>query len=150
MNDQEFGEYRDGRYAQAVGFYDRRARQNKFWYALLSTYVVVASASVSVLTQVDGGGLKTAVTVLATSVTIGAAVLGLFQFQQNWLSYRATWDALQREPHLRTAGLGEYSDATDRNALFVERVEGLLARESAEWLARHSHRKDEGKSGPTR
>ncbi len=147
MTDQEFVEYRDNRFHSALGFYDRRARQNKFWYVAMSVFVVVASASVAVLTRVEEPPWRTMSTILATSVTIVAAILGLFQFQQNWLSYRATWDALQREPHLRIAGLGEYQSATDRNALFVERVESLLAKEGADWLARHSHKKDDKKAG---
>ena len=35
----------------------------------------------------------------------------------NWLSYRATWNAQNRELALRDAGIGPYEDTNDRKAL---------------------------------
>ena len=43
-------------------------------------------------------------------------------------------DLLERENYLYIAGLDAYRESEDVQTLFVERVETLLARESAGWL----------------
>jgi hypothetical protein len=74
---------------------------------------------------------------LSASVVVATAIESHFQFNENWLTYRATWDALQREPQLRAARIGEYADAPDSNVLFVQRVEAIVSEQGSEWLARH-------------
>jgi hypothetical protein len=139
MTDQEFQDYLGTRYASALAWYDKRAGQNKWSHYGISLYLFAASAF---LTAVSGlPEWKVWATLAAAGASIAAATLSLFKCQENWLGYRATWDALKREPHLRIAGLGEYAAAPDNNALFVRRVEDLVSREGAQWLARHSDKK---------
>jgi hypothetical protein len=147
VSDQEFDQYLSTRFCEVVKFYDTRAQQNKLGHRVCSVSIIIVSAvlapliSTGILSdhQVLGG-------FLSASIVVASAIMAHFQFNENWLSYRATWDALQREPHLRAAGLGEYSDAADRNALFVQRVESIAAREGSEWLARHSQTERKPKS----
>jgi hypothetical protein len=139
MTDQEFHDYLQARYDDILAWYDKRAGQNKWSHYGISLYLFAASAF---LTAVSGlPEWKIWATLAAAGASIAAATLGLFKCQENWLGYRATWDALKREPHLRTAAIGEYASAPDKNALFVQRVEGLISREGAQWLARHSDKK---------
>lgn len=135
MTDAEFDSYLSGRYHKAVDWYDRKAQVNKGWFYALSVYLFVASAFLTAI-----GGLpdwKLAATIVAGGSSVAAALLGLIKCQENWLGYRSTWDALLREPALRTAGLYDYGVAgADRNAVFVRRVEELLSREDTQWLSR--------------
>jgi hypothetical protein len=142
MSEQEFEKYLTSRYSSALQFYDRRACQNKWGYRALSVYIIIASAALAALGTINEPPQRVLVAVLSPTIAIAMGVISLFQLQQNWLSYRATWDALKREPHLRTARLSDYSTTTDPNALFVHRVEALLSKEGAEWLNRQS--RDEG------
>ena len=146
MSDEEFQEYLDGRYTQALRFYDCRARLNKLGYRVCSIYIIVASASLSPLIVTDDPLFKSVAGVFSATIVVVTALMSHFQFQENWLSYRSSWDALRREPHLHSARLGDYGTAIDRNALLVERVETLLSREGAEWLSRHV-RKDAKEKG---
>jgi len=43
------------------------------------------------------------------------------------------------------AQVGEYHDVADREALFVQRVEGILAKENAEWLGIQRLKDEAGK-----
>jgi hypothetical protein len=142
MSDEDFDKYFNGRFAEAVSFYDKRAKQNKWGYRLCSLYVILVSATLAGLGGVDTGITRLLIVVLAPTVTIVTGALALFQLQENWLSYRSTWDALKREPSLRMAGVGEYDGAADRNGLFVQRVEGLIAGEGVNWLARQARKED--------
>lgn len=137
MTDEEFQSYLDTRYRQVSDYYDKRAKGNKLGYRICSVYILIVSGLLVPLISTGilsahpfAGGLASATIVLAT------AIMAHFQFNENWLSYRATWDALQREPQLRAACLGEYATVPDRNALFVESVEAIASRESAQWLTR--------------
>jgi len=56
----------------------------------------------------------------------------------NWLSYRATWNAQNRELALRDAGIGPYEDTNDRNALVVKRADNVITREGSEWYIRQA------------
>jgi Protein of unknown function (DUF4231) len=51
-----------------------------------------------------------------------------FQFQQNWLAYRGTAEALKHEQFLSLAAAGPYADAERADALLAERVEGSSLR----------------------
>jgi hypothetical protein len=140
LTDQEFEEYLNTKYKKLIGFYDRRSIWNKRGYRICSVFVIVVSGLLAPL--IGTGSLSKHEMVgalISASIVVVSAILAHFQFNENWLSYRATWDALEREPHLRIAGIGEYEGAMDRNSVFVNRVEAIAAREGSEWLGRHSH-----------
>lgn len=149
MSDQEFQEYLNTRYQDLLSFYDRRSVQNKRGFRALSLFVIVTSG---LLAPLIGTGVladrRMIGALLSASIVVASAMLAHFQFNENWLSYRATWDALQREPHLRNARIGDYEDAVDRNSLFVKRVEAISAREGGDWLKRHKATDDKKVGAP--
>ena len=146
MTDEEFVAYRDGRYQSIMAYYDARAINNQKAYRFCSNYVLIVSVAITPILTLDLLKKESAMIIaalLAPTVAIVSGIASNYKFHENWLSYRATWDALQHELHWRDARAHEYKDAPDRNALFVERVESLISREGSEWLNRHV-RKDEG------
>ncbi len=70
---------------------------------------------------------------LGALVVIVEALQQLFQFQQNWLRYRATAQSIESEKHLYLAAAGPYSDAPRPPALLAERLEELLSGEVSAW-----------------
>jgi hypothetical protein len=146
MTDEEFAVYRDGRYAKAMKYYDDRAITNQRAHRFCSNYVLVMSVAITPILTVGIFSKENATVIaalLAPTVAVVAGISTNYKFHENWLSYRATWDALQHELHWRDARTYEYKGASDRNSLFVERVEQLISQEGSEWLNRHI-RKDEG------
>ena len=151
MTDEEYEQYLKGRYSRLVAFYDRRAQENKRWHRICSVFIIVVSGILAPL--ISTGLLSKHPMIggfLSASVVVATAVNSHFQFNENWLNYRRTWDALMREPFLRDAQVGDYANAADRNALFVERVESIISEEGNEWLGRHIRRQEQpsGNLGP--
>jgi len=70
---------------------------------------------------------------LGAVVVVLAAIQHLGQHHEHWLEYRATCEVLKQEKYRFLAGSGMYSGENPL-ALFVERVEGLLAKETAAWV----------------
>jgi len=64
-------------------------------------------------------------------VVILESMQGLYQFQQNWTSYRSTAEGLKHERFLWLARAGPYKDPENPNpdSLFTERVEALISTE---------------------
>lgn len=59
------------------------------------------------------------------------------------LSYRGSWDALERERRFYETGAGPYKLTADKGVLFVERVEAIKTREGADFFARHAKGEDQ-------
>src|SRR5436189_5667849 len=68
---------------------------------------------------------------LGATVLVLEGIQQLFQYQQNWISYRSTCEALKHQKYLYLAGAGPYAHARRPEALLSERVEGLVAQEHA-------------------
>lgn len=150
MTDEEYEKYLGTRYNQLVGFYDKRAQQNKLGYRICSVFIIAVSGILAPLIA-TGVLLRCPILggFLSASVVIATAIGSLFQFNENWLSYRRTWDTLRREPHLRDARVADYANAADRNGLFVERVETIASDEGTDWFSRHVRRNEHRSGGGT-
>jgi hypothetical protein len=72
---------------------------------------------------------------LGSAVVVLEGVLQLNQYQQNWISYRATCEALRHEKYLFLAGAGPYAVTANGRALLAERIEGLISQEHAKWVS---------------
>jgi len=138
MSDEKFAEYLNGRYAEMLAYYDKRAVQNKLAYRLLSWYIIVISGFLAPMMAIKDFRESLLPPFFTASVAVAAAVLGHSKFHENWLRYRATWDCLKREPQLHAAGIGIYQDTSDRNAVFVSQIEALITGEGKEWLSKHA------------
>ena len=146
MTDQEFLEYRDGRYSEMLRYYDKQAVRNRLCHFACSVYVLAVSVAISPISILLKESSQVVVAVLSPTVALVAAIGGLYHFHQNWLRYRATWDALKHEINWRNARIGPYETTPDRNRMFVTQVESLISREGAEWVRTHAP-KPHGETG---
>jgi len=148
MDETTIRNYLTADYAKAVKFYDDRASTSKLWYRGLSIYVIAVSASLTVLIAFAPDGLCWRIISASVSATIVVAtgLLAHLKCHENWLSYRGSWDALERERRLYETGTGAYKPDTDKGALFVERIEAVLAKEGADFYARHAKGEEQAKN----
>lgn len=142
MDDQAFQEYLENRYYKEIGWYDKKAVRNQKAYRGLQFGLIVLSSLTPVLIVAEN--LKTTEgsswffwipALTATVVAILSSTIKTFQFHEKWISYRTTCETLRKEIHFYNAGIWEYAEADDREALFFERVESLISRENTIWLA---------------
>lgn len=127
-------------YAKACKFFDDRANASKRTYRALSIYLITASAILAPLVALapDQQCWRIAEATLSLTVAVAASLLAHLKSHENWLSYRATWDALERERRMFETGAGPYRECADKGTLFVERVETVLVKEGTDFFARHA------------
>ena len=140
MDEAAIKKYLAEDYAKASKFYDDRARWYKRLYRTFSIYLIVASAVLTPLVALapDQECWRVMAAALSATLVIATGMLAHLKSHENWLSYRASWDALERERRLFETGSGPYRSFPDKAALFVERVEAVLTREGADFFARHA------------
>ena len=147
MDDSAIKKYLTEDFANAAKFYDERACASKCWYRGLSTCLIIVSGALTPVVALapDEPQWRIISTVLSASIVIATGLLAHLKSHENWLSYRSSWDALERERRLYETGTGAYKAENDRNVLFVERVEAILAREGTDFYARHAKGEDQAK-----
>jgi Protein of unknown function (DUF4231) len=73
--------------------------------------------------------------ILGALVVLTEGILQLNQYHQNWITYRATAEALKHEKFLYLARADVYGDAAQPLRLLAERIEGQISQEHARWVS---------------
>ena len=116
-----------------------KARWNKKRFHTMEIATLVAGAMIPVVNLLGlatfWAGLFSGL--LGGVVVIATAIGKLFKFHENWLQYRALVETLDRQVELYMNGVADYAGVgqSDRNRLLVERVENLLAMNTANYVA---------------
>jgi hypothetical protein len=112
-------------------WYEEKAKHHKRWFQSLKVgQIVVAAAIPAVAAAGASAGFAGA---LGAVVVVMEGLQQLFQFQQNWIAYRGTAEALKHEKYLYFAAAGPYAGTDGRDRLLAERVESLVSQEHAAW-----------------
>jgi Protein of unknown function (DUF4231) len=69
---------------------------------------------------------------LAAVIVVLEGAQHLYQYQENWITYRSTAEVLKHERYLYLAQAGPYAEG-DRHRQLAERLEGLISQEHATW-----------------
>lgn len=119
-----------------IEWYGRRSEACQQRFKSLKAVQLIAAAALPILAPFGVSAVVPAAIGSLIVVLEGFQQLG--QYQQNWVSYRSTCEALKHEKHLFLAGAGPYADPAGANRLLAERVEDLVSQEHATWVsARH-------------
>jgi len=70
--------------------------------------------------------LKTVSLITSVLVAILATSLKTFKLEENWLNYRTTCETLKKVIHFYRAGIDDYKNSEDKEALFVREVRPLF------------------------
>src|SRR5436190_7755112 len=128
-------EYIEKRLDDQIAWYGQKSAANQRWFKRLRFAEIVAAAVIPFLAGFAGGSLfiKIAIGALGVVVAVIASLLALLRFQEHWISYRATAEALKTEKFLFVTQTQPY-DTAGAFHLLVQRVEALLSKESAQWI----------------
>jgi hypothetical protein len=124
-----------------LGWYDRKSGDNQRRYKWLKLLELAVAAALPVV-----AGMRSPVWVtggLAAVIVVLEGAHHLYQFQEHWITYRSTAEALKHERFLYLASAGPYV-GEDRHRQLAERIEGLVSQEHAKWTA--SHQQPAGRS----
>ncbi len=128
------------RVREQIGWYDRKSQYNQRWFKGLKTCQIVAAAGIPVAAA---GSLPDWILGAAGAlIVVLESLQQLQQYQQNWITYRATCERLKHEQYLYLAHAGPYATVLDPDVLLAERVESLVSQEHAAWAA---NREEAGK-----
>lgn len=117
-----------------LNWYDRKSGDNQRRYNWLKVLEIAVAASLPVVAAVHSpvwvtGGLAAVIVVLE-------GVQHVYQYQEHWITYRSTAEALKHERYLYLAKAGPYA-GENRHSQLAERIEGLISQEHAKWTASH-------------
>jgi hypothetical protein len=114
-----------------LGWYEEKSRQHKRWYQGLKVAQIVIAAAIPVVAA--AGGSATVAGALGAVIVVLEGLQQLFRFQENWIAYRVTAEALKREKFLCLARAGAYARADRIEAMLAEQVERIVSQESGAW-----------------
>ena len=116
-------------------WYDDKSMANQRVYKRIKIAEILAAAIIPFLTGLGlpytgivTGGLGVVITVLE-------GLLHLNQYQQNWINYRSTCEALKHEKYTYLGKAAPYASVPDPHALLAERIESLVSQEHAKWAS---------------
>ena len=143
-----------GRIEEQINWYDAKSSVYQKKYKRIKLIEIVAAALIPFLAALHFSEKASDVTfiigtvtaLLGVLITILEGVLQLQQYQKNWVTYRATCEALKHEKFTYIAGAGVYGAAgtTNPHALLVERAEAIGSQENTTWLSLQQPQKKEG------
>lgn len=114
-----------------LAWYEAKSKHHKRWYQWLKVGQIVTAAAIPAVAA--AGASAGFAGALGAVVVVMEGLQQLFQFQQNWIAYRGTAEALKHEKFLYLASAGPYAGPNGRDRVLAERVEGLVSQEHATW-----------------
>ena len=118
-----------------IAYYGAKSSKCQRYYKRIKLIEIIAAA---LIPFVVGAHIPYAAWIaggLGVLITILEGVLQLYQFQQIWVAYRATAEAMKHEKYIYLAKAGDYAKATDPYSLLAERVEALGSQENSKWAS---------------
>lgn len=127
-------QYIEQRVDDQIDWYDTKSQRSQQKFKILRVIEVVCAALIPLIAgfQLFGAYTALAVSILGVFIAICAALIGLGNYQENWVEYRTTCESLRHEKYLFLTKATPYDDAEPFN-LFVQRVEGLVSKENSTW-----------------
>ncbi|HEY9355603.1 MAG TPA: DUF4231 domain-containing protein [Arthrobacter sp.] len=115
-----------------INWYDRKSSDNQRRYKWLKLLELAVAAALPVVAGIGSPALV--IGILAAVIVVLEGAHHLYQFQERWITYRSTAEALKHERYLYLAKAGPYLRA-DRHHQLAERIEGLISQEHAKWTS---------------
>ena len=126
-----------------ISYYDAKSSRCQKSYKRIKLVEIISAALIPFLAALhvadthDYVKVAFAITtaLLGVLITILEGVLQLQQYQQIWVTYRATCEALKHEKYTYIARAGVYASAADPRALLAERIETIGSQENTKWTS---------------
>jgi hypothetical protein len=132
MNEEQFIKERVD---DQISWYDKKSQFNQRCYKYLRVIEIAAAAAIPFLVGYvtdSTPAIRVIIGSLGFIIAVIAGVVGLYQFQENWVEYRTTCESLRHEKYLFLTKTEPYN-VDNPFALFVQRVESLVSSENTRW-----------------
>lgn len=144
---EENFKYIEDRLNEQKKWHSEKAGMNKKKYYIFEIIMLTAGSAIPVINVIDdisGFIIRILSAGLAAISVVSAGIAKLYQFQENWLNFRAVSEALGREKEYYLYRVGEYDqkDESERQKLLIERVENIIATSTDQFLYIHKSKKE--------
>jgi hypothetical protein len=134
-----------GRLGDQINWYNDRSNLNQWCFKGFKLVEFLVAGSIPLVAAFGLSNVLTAT--MGALIVFIESVVHLFQFQQNWLTYRTTCEELKHEKYLFSAEAGLYAMSDGPEQLLAERVESLISKEHAKWSAVHEQQSKSKEGG---
>jgi Protein of unknown function (DUF4231) len=123
-----------------LDWYDKKSGDNQRRYKQIKVAQLVLAGSIPVFALVEAAWGSWITAILGASVVILEGFQQLGQYNNLWVTYRATAEQLKHEKYLFLARSGPYHGLEGQEALrlLAERVEERVSTEHAKWVSERS------------
>lgn len=118
-----------------LAWYDRKSMSNQRAYKRIKISEILAAAIIPFLAGLGLPNTRIVIASLGVLITVLEGLLHLNQYQQNWINYRSTCEALKHEKYTYLGKAAPYANVPDPHALLAERIESLVSQEHAKWAS---------------
>ena len=126
-----------------INWYDAKSSTLQKTYKRIKVVEIISAALIPFLAALHLSDVNshlpitigTITAVLGVLITILEGILQLNQYQQTWVNYRSTCEAMKHEKFTYIAKAGVYAAAADPRALLAERIETIGSQENSKWAS---------------
>jgi len=129
------------RLEEQISWYDRKSGSAQKLYK----YTKFAEFCFGALIPFTANINATITAVLGGAIIILEGLQQINQWQNNWITYRSTCEALRHEKYSYMSRSGAFSNLSDDEAkkTLAERIESLISTEHAKWISRQEYKPKE-------
>lgn len=118
-----------------ISWYDRKSLANQRYFKRIKIVEIAAAALIPFVSAFNFQHMSWVSGGLGVVITVLEGMLHLNQYEQNWITYRSTCEALKHEKYVYLGKAGPYSGSADAHALLADRIESLVSQEHAKWAS---------------
>jgi hypothetical protein len=128
-----------------LDWYDKKSGDNQRRYKQIKVAQLILAGSIPVFALVGDVWGRWVTAILGASVAILEGLQQLGQYNNLWVTYRATAEQLKHEKYLFLAKSGPYKGLKEEDALslLAERVEEQVSTEHAKWVSERSQQAEQ-------
>jgi hypothetical protein len=126
-----------------IDWYNEKSLRNKKMFLISRITEIVLAASIPIISLSNTDAISRIIIAIIGGVIAGImAIIGLFQFQENWISYRTTCEALRHEKYIFLVNEGKnYNE--EQILSFVGKMESIISSENIQWSKTMHEKKEE-------
>lgn len=138
-------EYIKTRLEDQIMWYSKKSQVNQYRYKAITAIQLVCSlmipffATIGDMNSIIGDMYFSSnlnnivISFLGLTVALSTGMITLNKYQENWINYRTTAEALKKEKYMFMTESPPYQYTDNSFSVFVSRVESLISRENTEW-----------------
>lgn len=129
--------YLKNRVDDQMDWFDKKSSWNQRRYKIIKVTEIILAVVIPFLAGLSSSGeswIPITIGVLGVIIAACEGLQGLYHFNEKWIQYRTTREALLQQKMLFVTSSADYNGKREESfRIFVERVENILSQENNQW-----------------